>query len=544
MKAGSKRGVALAYVIVITAVLLILAAALVSVAKFNLDSSQNSLESRQAYLDAKSAIEYGRSYLALNPDKADESFSILRSGSSTDTGFKIGAANAANAVALYDSDNKAINAAAKYKSSDRVRRLGYQFDTEQGGSSLSVSNFMVLGYYGATTIVPQNYSPEFSGQKATSNYPVIFNRSVHIESATSNLTAPAVYLLEQQPWSFYGDWNAVMEMYTPFLYIAGNFYSQPSSNFPDSTQLMVYGQDSTTPCFAYFQNDCKIYNNNGGTLRATISSGLYKIKPGINIFKINEIPNDPNNKENCLIKATDSEIETYQRYIDYGNNANSERLYSSEPYDKWRGVQWTDKGALKSGICSIDVGSGNYSWAFNQECSGFEKQVYLYVNDCTGWGDANNIWRQNIARYVAREIAMRYVNSVNFVIPANKTVIFQADKISLSTEYKDNAIGEGNSRPRITHDGSAARFILQAQNVNNNVELYVPNAITVQYQNSTGSTKSYTIQSGYYGVKQLNLLSDDAKEFFANNPPDGDPDGGSGGGGSGDILTGGVYTNG
>lgn len=65
MKKKSRQGAALVYVITVTAVLMILVTGLVFLAGINLHSSQTSLAARQAYLDAKSAVEYGRAYVSL-----------------------------------------------------------------------------------------------------------------------------------------------------------------------------------------------------------------------------------------------------------------------------------------------------------------------------------------------------------------------------------------------------------------------------------------------------------------------------------------------
>jgi hypothetical protein len=138
----SKRGVALAYVIVVTAALLVLVVGFVALTEYNLNASQTSLEGRQAYLDARSAIEFGRAYLAENPDA--ESFTIVRSSSGS--GFAVGALNASGAIASYDQSDGQINAKVPYSSSgDRLRLLSYRIgegfvsSTDSGGPSSSGS---------------------------------------------------------------------------------------------------------------------------------------------------------------------------------------------------------------------------------------------------------------------------------------------------------------------------------------------------------------------------------------------------------------------
>lgn len=73
---NSKKGAALAYVIIVAAVLLVLAAALVTAALGSIDFSQKTSDSRQAYLTAKSAIEYAKGQLA--KDAKDSSSKLCR----------------------------------------------------------------------------------------------------------------------------------------------------------------------------------------------------------------------------------------------------------------------------------------------------------------------------------------------------------------------------------------------------------------------------------------------------------------------------------
>lgn len=155
MKTKSKRGAALAYIIILTAVMMVLASALVFTAKYNLEYTKNNLESRQAYLDAKSAIEYAKAYLVKYPDSDD--FSIVKTGSGSV--FSVGSPGAAGAVAAYNSKDEVVNATAKYQSSDRVRKLGYQFS--QSGEK-GTNDFLVAGRNYGMNFLYFNYGGLFS----------------------------------------------------------------------------------------------------------------------------------------------------------------------------------------------------------------------------------------------------------------------------------------------------------------------------------------------------------------------------------------------
>ena len=59
---NSKRGFALATVLVVSCVIIILATSLISVAMFSTKSTSGDVNERQAYLNAKSALNYAATY--------------------------------------------------------------------------------------------------------------------------------------------------------------------------------------------------------------------------------------------------------------------------------------------------------------------------------------------------------------------------------------------------------------------------------------------------------------------------------------------------
>ncbi len=568
MKTGSKRGAALAYVIVITAALLILAAALISTAKFNLDASQNSLEGRQAYLDAKSAIEYGRAYLSLNPEKADTSFTILRDGSAL--GFKIGASGAANYVAKYDKDEKAINAAAKYKSSDRVRRLGYQFGTADGGQGNSCLNdFLITGsLYGANYLF--SFNDQNIYQDASSIYPILSHIYRQIQG-NIKVEAPLLYILGKN-----GDGDSViiyntreLTLKSDFIYLAGGIYSYNDAYNRIYQPCYLQSYTGTDGGIIYFGKD--VINNNTNKMIAK-GGKYYYFKNNINLFNI---------AEGDLQEVDANKLPVYESktYTD-SLVSNNIIIVSGDKWTDNNGVKWSDHGKIIGSTNGVNSGDGNtatyilYNKAIEDNSHWFPTEltkvnnepsypdykklfVYWYLNDVSTWGDAlfgngnakSNQYYQNVTNiYPAKEIYLRYVNIAksNFIVPEYKTVAFKADKISLSTEYNDTVVGAGDNRPCITHAGAVANFILEAQDASKSVDLSVPNDIMVQYKNSTGITQSYTIKAGSYSVIKLNLFSGDAKTFFTTHTPTNPPgDSGGGSGGTGDVdLTSGVYTNG
>lgn len=567
MKRGSKRGAALVYVIVISAALLLLAAGLTTAAKYNVDASTNSLESRQAYFDAKSAIEFARAYLKSDPQSG--SFSVLKTN--TAVGFEARSGAVPGAVAQYNSVTKTINAAAKYKSSDRVRTLGYQLTAAEGSPAQAPGTFMAMGGYGSNDIADGgsgNYHLLFSGQQAQSAYPVFFHDVVHIDRTQSSLTAPAVYFLGTNGTngSFYAEWNSGLTMHTPFIFIADKIVARgPAGNCLAS----VAETDPSVPRYLYFNRDCTVSVNNAPT--ATIPKGLYRFSGTANLFSLTD-----GNKGNYLISATAAEIQQYQFYIDTGIQVlgSVNKFYSSDSWSNYQGVQWAVKGLLSGeSICSIDRGSGDLIWVFQNaytgSVSGYEKIVNFYVSDCAGWGSNANVWYQGkTARYIAKQINLQYVNaSTNFTVPSGKSVFFQADTILLNTQKTDTEVGTGEAKPKITHEnaaaGGAANLILQSSRADSAFTLNVPSNLTVYYSDplAAGSpvyNRTYSIKQGTYQISAhigtqngdfsgigINLFSYAAEQYFsvdANRQPY--TGGGTGGTGGGTTLSGGVYTDG
>ena len=94
--ARSKKGAAMALVIVMTTAMLILVAALLAAANFNVDYTSRGVQGRQAYLSAKSAVEYARAYAAARKDDelgtlapTDTLYVVAKSGALTTDGFDV-----------------------------------------------------------------------------------------------------------------------------------------------------------------------------------------------------------------------------------------------------------------------------------------------------------------------------------------------------------------------------------------------------------------------------------------------------------------------
>ncbi|MBW7571555.1 hypothetical protein [Caproiciproducens faecalis] len=575
MKTGSKRGAALAYVIVTSAVLMILATALVFSAKVNLDSATNSREGRQAYLDAKSAIEYGRAYVLQNPDVGN--FTIVKT--SGNPGFKIGAAGAADAVAEYSSEDKLITASAKYRSSDRVRKLGYQFTTEETGEGeeSGVNEFLLAGTnYGSNVAYYNWWAPSMYPQKV-SDYPVFISNRLQVLSGEHFLKAPSMMLFGlNADHSIMCDNASRAELTSDAIYFNKDILgAHPNKGDVNGAPRLVIKNITPDRGVIVFGKDCRIYGPND----IVIKEGCYSFQSGVDLFKLTDDESSSNYKYKLLTPL--DETPGYAA-ISESILESPEEVLSGDAQntaESGHGADWSNYGKIVGTLSPPDKGKGNtpryviYKKKisdstkinngqpiivnYNSGINNYEnKIIYWYLNDVSIWGNAllgnddqnSNEYYTNVSNvYLGKEINLLYVNaSTDFKIPEYKTVVFKADSVTLNTKHSDTEVGTGSTQPKITHSGSAARLIIEAQDPSDSVRLHVPNTLQVEYNDQNGIVRKYQIKAGWYDVTQINLFSDDAKEFFESTEPE-ESSGSSGSGGSsggGTEITGGVYTDG
>jgi len=527
MKTGSKRGAALAYVIVITAALLILAAALISIAKFNLDASQNSLEGRQAYLDAKSAIEYGRAYLSLNPEKADTSFTILRDGSAL--GFKIGASGAANYVAKYDKDEKAINAAAKYKSSDRVRRLGYQFGTADGGNTKGniLSSYLVtgIGYgYGSDQMLKLfNDDGSFTQQNLKSDFSLVATKAVKILPGYS-FTAPEMIFIGQQ-----SDKNPSYCIYKPrgdasctltsdfFGFdgniIAGAYTQEGQLRSPPIMRLVSKsGADDVIVHFAskvyieFVDDSFKLITGIAGATAVEFEPGYYKFPSNTNLFDLANIKSLAQKLTGQDLKQVKSQFLT----AEFTNN-DITKLISSEQ------IHWTSEGKMENAspqaVTTENATVFMCAAQFNYQ--GGNSVVFQAPNIVFQWNTGNNLAVLRDGR--------------------SASVTFKAKNISINLK---NTYGS----PKLVASSPLSHFYLSS------LTGATPNITFMTDTVIQAPTFTKTIEAGVYHIdhedKVKNTYIADLFDDDLELDRVGDVDEG-GSGGSGDVgLTSGVYTDG
>ncbi len=531
MKTGSKRGAALAYVIVVSAALMILASALVFSAKFNLDSATNSLESRQAYLDAKSAIEYGRAYVLQNPDAG--SFTILKT--SEDSGFKIGSGE--NAVAEYDSTRKLIKASAKYRSSDRVRKLGYQFTTEEnggsGGSDLPYS-FLIAGgsYYGENNqnILYDNSNGFYKGTK--SDYPVVATHAIIFPIDHPEMTAPEVNFIGRKVEMgtvnclFSNGSKNVTTITADFIGFDGDIVGKahvqsdwPTTRLPEAPRLYIKSKTNSSSVVVRFSRDLMIEfikdNNTILTdyIRAVpvqFEAGYYRFPNGTDLFDLENI-------KRKATKLTEDEVkEVLQQYQTARyTNADIPMLLSSETISS---SPWTQQGKMQN-TNPTPITTENAT-------------VFM----CASLWDTKN---QN-AQYKAPNVVFQWNNRNNMTESQNDPMVitFQVQQISMNLE---NIYGHPSFEKRNTN----SHIYIQNTADESPIITFVTDTTI---KTSKGTT---TIDAGVYRIGDDNRVGGTVnpfkidlfdKDLELEKIADVGESGGSGGGGT--EITGGVYTDG
>ena len=550
----SKRGAALAYVIMTSAVLFVLASGLILAAKNSIGFSQNTLEGRQAYLDAKSAIEYGKEYIRKNPNA--ESFYIKKDNSSL--GFDI-SSDKNDAVAFYDRGKRTINAAGKYKSSNGVKRLGYKFEEEA-----PVEDFISAAPYLSYLNIYNNWYVPLMERNVECSYPVAVGNTLSIEN-DCKIKAPKVMLLgtnlnedilKEFEDSFGFKFDKIL--YQSILFFPNfrdcNFEITSDAVYINSNIYAIFGGKLTLNSISkdkkgiiVFLNDCIVYADKP----IKISKGCYSFENGTDLIK-----------DAKKLKKL-SEIPDYAKIPQSVYKA-PKKLYAGETiftpfwFNFNDGNSWSTNGIIdKSNRPSYIY--NNHMGAFVEDNHRFNDFInYWYLNNVEDWKECLPNARRSddyvsyntdgrIYVYAGKEINLRYVNpNSDFVIPEFKSIAFRADKITLSTDYKDVA-DKYDERPKITHEGDEANFYLKPTDKENDLLLYVPKELkVVYYAGAERNEHSYKIKAGYYSIPptnnmhekayRINLFSGDGADYFKKHKPKAAPDSSK--------TAGGVYTNG
>lgn len=148
MRHNNKKGVTLVYVVIVMAVLTVLSAAILTAASYNKNAADRSVQARQAYLNAKSVLEYARGYVEenlaeLNKQAKPYQFYVVCRGEAADSGCD---------TALLPPD--------KLKTYAEVSLLDEGVSIKARAPYLSGENAQTLGFESAIQVTQPSYVPQ------------------------------------------------------------------------------------------------------------------------------------------------------------------------------------------------------------------------------------------------------------------------------------------------------------------------------------------------------------------------------------------------
>lgn len=232
----SKKGVSLAFVIVVVLALVILSSVLFTAAARSISLTAGNTDGREAYLKAKSAIEYAKTQFYLNVKNGhSNAFSVSPSGD----GFAAAADRSPDGTSCIaecsnptgDGKTWKISAKAKYRNSAQYRMLSYSFTVQMNAS---VTGFLSAGgKLGGSEYIAQD--GQFENPAA---YPVVIRQSVY---TTQPCTAPEMYFLNPGPcFKAKGTGTYDVKLTGRLFYFAGTISTEPPA--ADSiTSLTLHG---------------------------------------------------------------------------------------------------------------------------------------------------------------------------------------------------------------------------------------------------------------------------------------------------------------
>jgi hypothetical protein len=515
----SKKGISLAFVIVVVMALMIFSAMLFSAASHSLSMTGTSTEGRQAYLTAKSAIEYAKT-LAYDKAKSGGKLVPFSVGHDADGNYaELAAATAPNGTDCYaectnpggDGKNWKILAKVKYQNSGQYRQLAYTFTLNWNASvSLPASDFLACGVnYGSSTVLQNiggGWTPAFFStndiadpSKGRSVYPVVENATTYAylykNSAGMKLNdyVSAPEILFMGPTDSTHDtifcYNVPTEIHSNFIAIADNI-TGCAYYMDDKSFLYFYPSDSTAPTgVVYFGGrsggTCSV--NVNGTAILKISAGYYQYDAGIDLFSLKKDgDNFVNTAGKGLRKLTQTEQQdgSVKRFsADLASaQSNAPALLSGDSWSDssrntaFKGADIAPYGVFASG--SRDVKRGNDWYGNNTNYKMNEKIVYTYANSVrwpfvSSWPqyldpygnmiDTNDGTHPNAKKYIiyaAKQFFLRFVSrSEDFKLPPTSdvyNVAFNSDLVSLSMAVSDTDAGaDADHRPKIVQANDA-----------------------------------------------------------------------------------------
>lgn len=552
----SKRGISLAFVIVVVMALMIFSAMLFSAASHSMSMTGESTDGRQAYLTAKSAIEYAKS-VAYDQAKAGElkPFAVSQDagGSFTDVPNidpNLGIYKNLDGTTNYatctnpggDGISWKITARVKYRNSAQYRQLAYSF-TVTPKNSLPASDFFLCGVrYGLQEVFFNGFYPVFFPESysyfayGTSAYPVVENLPVSAQSNNGYVHSPETFFWGMSQTSNYRvngasilSENVKTTISSDLIGVAGDI----NGVFSDQTNrsylfLNPYDDNTTVGGIIYFagKNDgayCTVSLSHPRRTVVKIKKGYYWFDSGVDLFDLKTSGMGfadssakrlvPLADDVAVPPAVQQKEKAYQQDVTFVE-ANAAKMISGDAWDTYKGLNWAPLGLLGAGWPSSQTYDG--WWSHEDRVRTDDKTAYLYVKEGQTWAVRNQV-----DTYSAKQIFLQFVGdglfspwniseSNNFTLPNNGTVVFQGDLISMEMVKTDTDAGSdvyhrpAIVQPRYWAHETPAQFFLKSLNGTDNVTLAIPNDVGVysyRYNGKSYESASYVIPKGIYSVK-------------------------------------------
>lgn len=548
----NKKGVSLAFVIVVVLALVIFSSLLFSAAARSLSMTGESTEGREAYLRAKSAIEYAKTEVySMAKSNRLAAFSVGPDGD----GFRQIADRAADGTACLaeckpGSDGKTwtVTAKVKYSGLEQYRQMSYSFKLERK-NNLPASPFFLCGVsYGLQSVFTNGFYPTFysssyldTGLLGRSDYPVLENLPVAANLGPSDfVSAPEAFFWGMSDSSYRVNGASIIcenvktTIHSDMIGIAGDisgvFYGsadhsylflQPCTGSAVGGVVYFNGQHSGTACTVSFAGGHSI----------SIPKGYYWFDSGVDLFDLTANGTgfiDSHSKKLVPLAEYEATLTSdgqalaqqknavYEQDIDF-IIANAANMISGSSWDSYRGINWAPLGLLGLGWPSQYSVDGHW-WSHEDHIKTDDKIVCLYVKEGQTW-----VVGKTAATYCAKQIFLQFTGdgvfspfgiteSNNLTFPSDGQVVFQADLISISMLKTDTNSGTSvTDRPAIVQpmpnewlNQTSAQFIVKSLDGVKNVTLVFPRDVGVYYYVKNGNTykpASYVIPKGVYSVE-------------------------------------------
>lgn len=347
MKIISKKAAAMAFAIVVSALLFLLAAALLPIALSQTYFSRNGTDQKISYIDAKSSIEYAKAVLFHKLNTVGESVvSFYVTGAPNSAGviqfeYTDGVAPGGTttyAVCTYDDTNNAITIAAD------TSRLGFDganltYTTvyiPAGGSDpgeLPPGFVQVGGNMGGYALV--NGANHFVNAGDPVPYPVVFKSTVILDGNNKELTAPAIYFMGNPSITTTA---GNVDLYANTYYFSGNL----SAAAKNKGQVYIYRNGAATGML-YFNN---VTISVASPAQSMTLNGFYSFTTNnFNLFDLNNLMS----KITAVpASGTAAAKALYNAYVFDATPAQLDNMLNGED------ISWVKDGEIKQGTVAVN----------------------------------------------------------------------------------------------------------------------------------------------------------------------------------------------